>query len=119
MAATAAISLSSVRGGLPARCAATLSTNSRIGDGLQRLPTVERIAVVRGEESEIARQSRSVLSLIGAEKPRLIDKTGRSPMPVNSTVAAGSLSTKTPCATLCVLRHERQVAAILADQAER
>ena len=37
----------------PARSAPTLSTSSARGERLHRLPAVERIAVVRGEEAQV------------------------------------------------------------------
>ena len=78
-----------------ARSRATLSTSSAVASvctACQRL---------KGSLSCAARRRRSSASdwrssLIGAEKPRLIESTGRSATPVNMTLAAGSLSTSTP-----------------------
>ena len=104
---------------LPARSAATLSISKRIGKRLHRLPAVERIAVVRGEEAQIVVRRDRLTSLIGAEKPRLSERTGRSAMPVNTKLSAGCVSTSTPRSSGRRRRVQRQIAAVRADQAER
>ena len=60
------------------------------------------------------------MSLIGAEKPRLIEMTGRSATSANSNVAVCPVRTTIPPAIASTGRQlERQVASILADQTER
>ncbi len=97
-AASAAIRASSSRGAFPARIAATFSISSALASdwiACQRL---------NGSESCAARNFRSSpdtfdVSLIGAEKPRLSDSTGRSATPVNSKTCAACVSVRTPRTT--------------------
>ena len=88
---------------------------------LHRLPAVERIAVVRGEEAQIVVADRLATSRTGAEKPRLSDGTGGSAMSVEderfapACAASGCRARRVaPPASL-----QRQVAAVAADQADR
>ena len=89
------------------------------GQGLHGLPAIERILVVRGEEEQVLGRDVAT-SLIGAEKPRKSEGTGRAGDAGEHEVCAGLVSWITPRTTArpsC--ERKRQIAPVAADQADR